>query len=272
MNKQLPTISIVTPSFNQSLYIEKSIQSVLSQEYPNLEYIIIDGGSKDGSVDIISRYKEYITYWVSEPDKGQSDALNKGFARATGDIIGWLNSDDTYQPGTLREVAATFKDVSIHIAMSEYFGFMKDSGEIYDFKKNEYINHNTLIRYWKTNGMTINQPCVFFRREMIKNMHPVLDVTLNYAMDYDLWLRLSAVKPFHVVPGRWANYRFHDESKSGKGFNNFYPEWRSVSRRYWGKRYSIGWLRHWLSWHCHTQFRKIIANVKILFRAKAKTS
>ena len=269
---KLPKISIITPSYNQARYLEQSIQSVLSQEYPNLEYIIVDGGSKDSSVDVISRYNSSIAWWTSEPDKGQSDALNKGFVRATGDIIGWLNSDDTYQPGTLFKVAEIFRDDSIHIAMCEYFGFMKDSGEIYDFKKNEYIDHNTLVRYWKTNGMTINQPCVFFRRKLIENMHPVLDISLNYAMDYDLWLRLSSGKPFHVVPGHWANYRFHDESKSGKGFNNFYPEWRLVSRRYWGKRYASGWFGHWFSWHCHTRFATILTNIKKLFRVIGKAT
>jgi len=269
---KLPKISIITPSYNQALYLEQSIQSVLSQEYPDLEYIIVDGDSKDGSVDVISKYNSSITWWVSEPDKGQSDALNKGFARATGDIIGWLNSDDTYQPGTLAKVAEIFKDDSITIAMSEYFGFMNDAGAIYDYKINKYIDHKTLIRYWETNGMTINQPCVFFRRELIKTMCPVLDVSLNYAMDYDLWLRLCSVKPFHVVPGHWANYRFHDESKSGKGFDSFYLEWRLVSRRYWGRQYSPGWLGHWFSWHCHNKFRTIIANIKKLFHAKRKTA
>jgi len=265
---QLPKISIITPSYNQALYLEQSIQSVLSQEYPNLEYIIIDGGSKDGSVDIISKYNEYITYWTSEPDKGQSDALNKGFSLATGDIIGWLNSDDTYQPGTFREVANIFKNNAIHVAMSEYFGFMDNLEKIYAFKKNQYKNHKTLIRYWKTNGMTINQPCVFFRRELISNMHPVMDTTLNYAMDYDLWLRLSLFEPFHVVPGHWANYRFHDQSKSGKGFGMFVPEWYTVSRRYWGKRYSRDWFSHWLSWSFYTNIRKLSKYLKTVFLNK----
>lgn len=262
MNKQLPKISIVTPSFNQSVYLEQSIQSVLSQGYPNLEYIVIDGGSTDGSTDIIRKYNDRITFWISAPDQGQSDALNQGFSRTTGDIIGWLNSDDTYQPGTFTEVANIFTRNDMDIIMSEYFGLMDESGKIFSLKKNEYIDHDTLIRFWKTNGMTVNQPSVFFRRELISNMHPVFDVSLCYAMDYDLWLRLSRDRPFHVVPGHWANYRLHQDSKSGTGFDKFVPEWLVVSRRFWGRPFSMGWYAHWLGWHFYNQLRKLVKLIK----------
>ncbi|RZK26019.1 MAG: glycosyltransferase, partial [Flavobacterium sp.] len=103
-----PKISIITPSFNQCQYIEQTILSVLNQNYPNLEYIVIDGGSTDGTVDILKKYDGRIAYWTSEPDKGQTDALNKGFERATGDIVNWINSDDYYAPDTLAQVAASF--------------------------------------------------------------------------------------------------------------------------------------------------------------------
>ena len=265
-----PKISIITPSYNQARYLEQSIQSVLSQKYPYLEYMIIDGGSKDGSVDIISKYASSITWWVSEPDQGQSDALNKGLSLATGDIIGWLNSDDTYQPGTFHEVAEIFKQDDIHIAMSQSFGLMDSYGKIYRTKRNEYRGHQGLIEFWKTNGMTINQPCVFFRRELLKNMRPVLDVSLNYAMDYDLWLRLSSLEPFHVVPGHWANYRFHDGSKSGTGFAKFYPEWYAVSKRYWGRRYSMEWLMHCLSHAMYKNFRRTARYLKSLVYGQRK--
>src|SRR3972149_3199506 len=262
MNKQLPKISIVTPSFNQSLYLEQSIQSVLSQGYPNLEYIVIDGGSTDGSTDILRKYNDRITFWISAPDQGQSDALNQGFSRTTGDIIGWLNSDDTYQPGTFTEVANIFTRNGMDIIMSEYFGLMDESGKIFSLKKNEYLDHDTLIRFWKTNGMTVNQPSVLFRRELISNMHPVFDVSLCYAMDYDLWLRLSRDRPFHVVPGHWANYRLHQDSKSGTGFDKFVPEWLVVSRRFWGRPFSMGWYAHWLGRHFYNQLRKLVKLIK----------
>jgi glycosyltransferase involved in cell wall biosynthesis len=104
----LPKISIITPSYNQGHFIEETITSVLDQGYPNLEYIIMDGGSKDNTVEVIKKYEKHITYWVSERDKGQSDAINKGFARATGDVINWLNSDDYYAKGTLQKVGEVF--------------------------------------------------------------------------------------------------------------------------------------------------------------------
>src|SRR5512134_129792 len=108
MNGTSPKISIVTPSFNQGKYLERTIRSVIEQDYPNLEYIIIDGGSTDESVEIIRKYEKHLAYWVSEPDRGQSHAINKGFDRATGEIFGWLNSDDWYVPGALKAVAEAF--------------------------------------------------------------------------------------------------------------------------------------------------------------------
>lgn len=243
----LPKISIITPSFNQGEFIEETISSVLSQNYPSLEYIVLDGGSTDGTVDILKKYDHSITAWISEPDKGQSDALNKGFSIATGDIIGWLNSDDTYLPGVLNKVARLFNDPNIDILMSEYYAFMNENGDIYEYKKNEYVDRKSLIRFWRTRGMTINQPCVFFRRKLIENMDPVVDASLTYAMDYDLWLRLSRVASFNIVPGHWANYRIHGRGKSANNFSDFIPEWDMVSRRYWGKPYSLSWLSHWFS-------------------------
>ena len=233
------------PSFNQDTFLEAAIQSILDQKYSDLELVIIDGGSTDGSVPILEKHSDAINFWSSKPDKGQSDALNTGFNIVTGDIVGWLNSDDTFQPGTFKQVAEVFSDPSVMIAMCNRFGLMDAEGIVFDYKKNSYKNHKTLIRYWSTGGMTINQPSVFFRRETIARYDPVVDTTLYYAMDYDLWLRLTLKHAIHVVDGYWANYRFHDTSKSGLGFDDFLPEWYSVSKRYWGKERSFGW---WLNW------------------------
>lgn len=241
-----PKISIVMPSFNQGDFLKSAITSVVDQGYPNLELIIIDGGSTDNSVSIMENHSESITFWSSKPDKGQSDALNTGFKMITGDIVGWLNSDDTLQPGTLRDVVRVFSDESITIAMCNRFGLMNADGSVFDYKENSFKDHKTLVQYWSTGGMTINQPSVFFRKDVIDKFKPVLDTSLHYAMDYDLWLRITMDHDIHVVDGYWANYRFHDSSKSGLGFSDFLPEWYSVSKRYWGKKWSQRWWANWV--------------------------
>lgn len=256
-----PRISIVTPSYNQCLYLEEALRSVYLQNYPNMEHIVIDGGSTDASIEIIETYRDYMDYWVSESDCGQSDALNKGLERVSGDVIGWLNSDDTYEPGTFYEVAMAFNNPDVDIVMCDRFGFMDSDSVIYKYKENSYQNHEKLVRYWETGGMTIHQPCVFFRHSVLKKAGKYLDNTLHYVMDYDLWLRLSMISPVHVVPGHWANYRIHATSKSGKGFNKFKPEWRKVSKRYWGARWSRSWWGHTFSLLQHN-LKRLIKKIK----------
>ena len=246
----MPKISIIMPSYNQGDFLEAAIVSILEQDYPNLELVVIDGGSTDKSVAVLERYSEQIAFWSSEPDDGQSDALNKGFRIISGDVVGWLNSDDTYQPGSFHEVAKVFSDQNVNIAMCAKFGLMDAEGTVFDYKANCFSSHRDLIRYWATNGMTINQPSVFFRRDIVIQYEPVIDTSLHYAMDYDLWLRITLDHRVHVVDGHWANYRFHDASKSGLGFDDFLPEWYSVSKRFWGNEGSFRWYVNWL----HRQF------------------
>ena len=130
--------------------------------------------------------------------------------------------------------------------MCDKFGLMDAEGVVFEYKANCFNNHQTLIRYWSTNGMTINQPSVFFRREIVQQYNPVIDTSLHYAMDYDLWLRITLDHRVHVVDGYWANYRFHDSSKSGLGFDDFAPEWYLVSKRFWGKEGSFQWRVNWV--------------------------
>lgn len=237
----LPKISIVMPSYNQEDFLGDAIDSILNQDYPSIELIVIDGGSSDASVQVLERFSDRLAFWSSEPDKGQSDALNKGFEKASGDIVGWLNSDDTFQPGTFKQVADTFKDEQVFITMCRTFGMMDTKGTVFEFKDNQFNSYHHLVRYWATNGMTINQPCVFMRRSVLQGLNPVLDPGLHYAMDYDLWLRITRDHPIKIIEGYWANYRFHDTSKSGISFKNFFPEWLAVSRRHWGKPGSLSW-------------------------------
>lgn len=241
-----PRISIVMPSLNQGRFLEAALESVLEQDYTDIELIVIDGGSTDESVGILEKHAARIAFFSSEKDSGQSEALNRGFARATGEILGWLNSDDCYRPGALRQVAAAFADPAVKIAMCSHFGMMDADARVFEQKRNLYSGHKKLIRYWTTGGMTINQPSVFFRREVIDGFDPVLDPGLHYAMDYDLWLRITRQHEIHVVDGHWANYRFHEGSKSGRGFDDFAAEWYAVSRRFWGARGSAAWWGNWL--------------------------
>ena len=130
MNKTYPKISVITPSYNQGIYIEETIQSVLNQNYPNLEYIIIDGGSSDSTVEVIKKYESKIDFWVSEKDKGQADAINRGFAKATGDILCWLNSDDYFFPDTLKYVASQLNIEKKEILFGEVDHIFEPHGQI----------------------------------------------------------------------------------------------------------------------------------------------
>jgi glycosyltransferase involved in cell wall biosynthesis len=207
-----PKISIVTPSYNQGQFLEETIQSVLSQDYPNLEYIIIDGASTDNSVDIIKKYEKYLTYWVSEKDHGQTDAINKGFSKATGDIFAWINSDDLYLPDTLRRIGEyRMRHPDCH--------FLTGDGEIFDeaTNKREYYikakdySFKDLLRFHQ--GKYLPQPSVFFSKEAFKRSGG-LDTGLYYTMDLDLWLRIRREFPLYYLPFCLARLRRHAVAKT----------------------------------------------------------
>lgn len=210
----LPKISIVTPSFNQGKFIEQTIESVLDQKYPNLEYIIIDGGSTDETVDIIKKYQGHLAYWVSEKDDGQSEAINKGLALATGDVVNWLNSDDFYEPGALHVVAEAFQDQNVNVVCGRSRIFYNNHSE-------ERISKGTDVYNWnlaKTIGWArIDQPETFFRKSAIDKIGP-LNTDFHYVMDKEWWIRyllmfgLSGVRKSEEVI---VNFRIHDKSKTG---------------------------------------------------------
>jgi glycosyltransferase involved in cell wall biosynthesis len=223
-----PKISIVTPSFNQGPFLEKTIRSVLDQDYPNLEYIIIDGGSTDNSVDIIKKYEAKLAFWVSEKDKGQSDALNKGFAKVTGEIIGWVNSDDWYEPDTFRTIAALFQKKNLSAVVGNCaVWYAGDPSKNYLVKPGR-VTFESLSRFWKP-AFCPPQPAIFFSKAALKKSGTI-DVSLNYGMDLDLWLRIAQNGTFHYVDQTFANYLIHDSSKSGSdsGFLKFRKEWREI--------------------------------------------
>ncbi len=206
----LPLVSIITPSFNQARYLEATIQSVLSQDYPRVEYLIVDGGSTDGSVDIIKKYEGKLAWWVSEKDKGQTDAINKGFARADGQIFAWLNSDDTYEPfavGQAVKYLLEHPEVGMVYADCNY---INEDGRVIG----KFPAAQTDLKRLRTGYVHIPQQTTFFRAGLWKQVGP-LDPSFYFAMDYDLWTRIAARSAIKYLAGQtWADFRLHTSGKT----------------------------------------------------------
>lgn len=244
-----PKISIVTPSFNQGKYIEKTIQSVLDQNYPNLEYIIIDGGSTDETIEIIKKYEDRIAFWVSEKDRGQSDALNKGFKRATGDIAGYINSDDYYEANVFEKIAKAFLNKDVNLLVGHCLIIKNSSlGQERILDTVGEMSFYRMLRYWQP-FFCPPQPSVFFRLEELRRVG-YFDETLNYAMDVDLWLKLSEKNKFHYFNEVLSYYLVHAESKTGQSTNYdiFRDEWRMLSFRYLKKASKFEQLKYWYNY------------------------
>jgi GT2 family glycosyltransferase len=204
----LPRLSIITPSYNQAVYLEQTLESVFSQDYPNLEYMVIDGGSTDGSVEIIQRYADRLAWWVSAKDKGQADAINKGFARATGDIVAWINSDDYYLPGAF---AAAVKALQENPSCGLVFADVESvdgAGERINVMVYGDWGLDQLLQF-----NIIGQPGVFMRRSVLEQAGN-LDMSYHYMLDHHLWLRMAQVAPIQYIPQRWAAARFHAGAKN----------------------------------------------------------
>jgi len=208
---ELPRISIVTPSYNQGAFLDATIRSVLSQEYPNLEYFVIDGNSTDNSVDVIRRYAKHLTYWVSEPDRGQSHAINKGFARASGDILAWLNSDDVFEPGTLRAIAdeaARFPDVGAFVGEGR---IINGAGKVVYYKRPGHLTFEEMCRW--LDGGDFMQPSCFFTRRAWEAAGP-LDEDIHIALDVALWLRMVRAVKFRAIDRLLSTSLAHDKAKT----------------------------------------------------------
>jgi glycosyltransferase involved in cell wall biosynthesis len=236
-----PLVTIITPSFNQARFLETTIKSVLSQDYPRIEYMIVDGGSNDGSVDIIRKYdgagegtSPLVAWWVSEKDRGQTDAINKGFARANGEILAWINSDDTYEPGA---VSAAVRYLQDHPEVGMVYGdcnFINENGRVIG----KFGSAQTNYRLLRQGYAHIPQQTMFFRAELWKQVGP-LDPSFYFAMDYDLWTRIAARTEIKYVPQTWANFRLHASGKTIAADDRCWPEMIRVHYRDGGSFFSI---------------------------------
>ncbi len=224
-----PKITVVTPSYNQARFLEATLQSVLNQGYPNLEYIVIDGGSTDGSVEILRRYAEHLAYWVSEQDDGQTDALVKGFAKATGDILCWLCSDDLLEPWTLKEVAQFFQENPQARVVYGDTTWMDAEGQLIQRRKETPFNR--FIFLYEHNF--IPQPSTFWRRDLYEEVGG-LNPEFNLAMDSDLWIRFAEVTRIYHVRRYWSYMRFYPEHKTHRLRATTPLEDQSIRRRYCG--------------------------------------
>ncbi len=205
-------ISIITPSFNQGQFLEQTIDSVLSQNYPNLEYIIVDGGSTDNSVEIIQKYEKYLAYWVSEKDRGQSHAINKGLQKATGTVVNWLNSDDYYLPGAFDCIAEHFQSEKVNVLCAKSEILYK--GKVMKISSGTDLFPHNLA---KTIGWArIDQPETFFRRSCLASLGG-LQERLHYVMDKEVWIRYLisfGLEGIVRVDTPLAVFRLHESSKT----------------------------------------------------------
>ena len=209
MKENLPIVTVVTPSYNQGEFIESTILSVLEQDYPNIEYIIMDGKSTDGTLDILKKYDDRIK-WFSEKDRGQSHALNKGFKIARGSVIGWLNSDDRYLPGAIANAVETFQK---YPQCGLVYGNCRIIDENESICGSLVVNDYSMKGFVSSDSINICQPAAFFKKEVLEKVG-YINEDLHYIMDFDLWIRFSLVTEFVKSNDFLADFRVHGSSKT----------------------------------------------------------
>jgi glycosyltransferase involved in cell wall biosynthesis len=229
MTGTLPTISLVTPSYNQATFLRTTIESILSQKYPKLEYVIIDGASDDGSVQIISEYADELAYWVSEPDEGLYYALNKGFARTSGEIMGWLNSSDLHYPWTLRTVAEVFRDVPEAQWIMGVPTVWSESGDGPRSVCQTWWNRCDLLA---GNYRSIQQESVFWRRTLWNAAGGRISSDLRFVGDLELWMRFFRLTPLYHLATVLAGFRAHDRRLGGLDNQDYQREAHEVWKSY----------------------------------------
>ena len=207
-NSLHPLVSIITPSYNQGEFLEDTIKSVLAQDYPSIEYLIVDGGSTDGSVDIIQKYHSHLAWWVSEPDDGQASAINKGMSQARGEIVAWLNSDDLYLPGAVRQAVEVFQaNKQIGMVFGNALTIDAEGCPIKEL----------IFPDWELQDLIgfriICQPAVFMDRTSFERAAG-LDLNYHFMLDHHLWIRIANLKPIKHIPNFWAAARHHKSAKN----------------------------------------------------------
>lgn len=219
-------VSIITPSYNQGRYIEETIKSVMNQDYPDIEHIIVDGGSTDGTRDVLNRYPHL--KWISEPDEGQSDALNKGFKMSGGEIIGWLNSDDTYVPNVIRRVVREFEnDHELDMLYGDCNKIDENGRVIYKYDSPPF----NLKRLITGCNSYIPQPSAFFRRRIFDRVG-YLDKKLHFVMDQDLFIKIGMHGKVKKIDVPISNFRKHDDAKTGRYMLKMKKESYELGKKY----------------------------------------
>ena len=217
-------ISVVTPSYNQGAFLRECIESVITQDFPNIEYFIIDGGSTDGSLEIIREYEDQITYWRSRPDGGQFEAIQTGFSKSNGEIMCWINADDKYHPGSFKAVAEIFKknpEVDWITGRPTAYNEKGEISLIFDFlprwSRESYLS-GAYHKY------CIQQESTFWRRTLWQKAGSHLNTSLQYAGDFELWIRFFRYAQLFTVDTLLGGFRYHDQQKTASGLDSYYAE------------------------------------------------